>query len=139
MNTSTVFKLLKPIGVWVIVWYALLIISKSIMFADYCAAAPRAYLANVIGHTMKLKGKSMLRGELEAFLAKSNLASSYNRYTYAIEYRDTTNWTVRLMPQSPRTYDHPLSFRLLFLETSMTTYPDIEISYDNYEVIRKKR
>lgn len=139
MNTSTVFKLLKPIGVWVIVWYALLIISKSIIFADYCAAAPRAYLANMIGHTKQLNGKSVSRDELETFLAKANLASSYNRYTYTIEYRDTTNWTVKLMPQSARTYDHPWFFRLLFLETSMTTYPDIQISYDSCEVIRKKR
>jgi hypothetical protein len=139
MNFRVAVKLLKTIGVMLVVWYALLFISRQLVFANISAAAPCAYLANVAGFAKQLKGKSMSRNELEAVLAKANLASSYNRYTYKIEYRDKTNWTVRLLPQSARTYDYPWGIRLLFLETSMTTYPDIEISYDNYEVIRKQR
>jgi hypothetical protein len=139
MNATVVFKLLKTIGVMLIVWYALLFISRQLLFGNPSAAAPRAYLANVAGYANQLKGKSMSRDELETVLAKANLASSYNRYTYKIEYRDTTNWTVRLLPQSVRTYDYPLVIRVLLLETAMTTYPDIEVSYDNYEVIQKLR
>lgn len=81
----------------------------------------------------------MARDELEGILAKANLTSSYNRYTYKIEYREATNWTVRFNPQLRRTYDVPWFYRALYLETKMTTYPDIEVSYDSYEVIRKPK
>jgi hypothetical protein len=139
MNTSTIFKLLKPFAVWAIVWYTLLILSTKTMFVECVAAAPRAYIANLAWNVRDLKGQSLSRDELESLMSKKNMTSSYNRYTYQIDYCDATNWTVRLQPQFARTYDSPWYIRVLFLETSKTTYPDIEVSYDNFEVIRKPK
>ena len=123
----------------VIVWYTFLIISSNILNVDCVAAGPKAYITNLSWNVRSLKGQSLSRDELETLLSKKNMASSYNRYTYQLDYHDATNWTVRLKPQSVQAYDYPLVWRLLFLDTSKTTYPDIEVSYGSFEVIRKPK